>query len=108
MNIAGDVGVHETTISRAVNGKYIDTDFGIFPMKELFSSSLQSSASQTGEVSKRAVKEMIDDIIRENATGKALSDQKIANILQEKGISIARRTVNKYRKELRIDSSYER
>lgn len=107
-DIAGDVGVHETTISRAVNGKYIDTDFGIFPMKELFSSSLQSSASQTGEVSKRAVKEMIDDIIRENATGKALSDQKIANILQEKGISIARRTVNKYRKELRIDSSYER
>ncbi len=107
-DIAGEVGVHETTISRAVNGKYIDTDFGIFPMKELFSSSLQSSASSSGEVSKRAVKEMIDVIIRENTSGKALSDQKIANILQDRGISIARRTVNKYRKELQIDSSYER
>ncbi len=107
-DIAGEVGVHETTISRAVNGKYIDTDFGILAMKELFSSSLQSSSSQSGEVSKRAVKEMIDEIIQGNTSGKALSDQKIANILQEKGISIARRTVNKYRKELQIDSSYER
>ena len=59
-------------------------------------------------MSKTAVKEMVRNIILSNTTGKALSDQKISDILREKGISCARRTVNKYRKELNIDSSFER
>jgi RNA polymerase sigma-54 factor len=107
-NISTRLNLHETTISRAVMGKYIDTDWGIIPIKELFSSALSSKASETGEVSKRAVKEMVGNLIKNHEGKKPLSDQKISDILQEQGITIARRTVSKYRKELHIESSYER
>ncbi len=107
-NISTRLNLHETTISRAVMGKYIDTDWGIIPIKELFSSALSSKNSETGEVSKRAVKEMVGNLIKNHQGKKPLSDQKISDILQEQGIKIARRTVSKYRKELHIESSYER
>ncbi|MGD1832951.1 MAG: RNA polymerase factor sigma-54 [Sphaerochaetaceae bacterium] len=107
-NISTRLNLHETTISRAVMGKYIDTDWGIIPIKELFSSALSSRTSESGEVSKRAVKEMVENLIRNHKGPKPLSDQKISDILQEQGIKIARRTVSKYRKELKIESSYER
>ena len=103
--IAEEVGVHEATISRLANSKYIDTDWGVWPIRSLFSSSLQS---EDGELSKNAVKERIRQIIENNDSGKALSDQKIADILIREGIRIARRTVGKYRGELKIDSSFER
>lgn len=103
--IAEEVGVHEATISRLANSKYIDTDWGVWPIRSLFSSSLQS---EDGELSKNAVKERIRQIIENNDSGKALSDQKIADILIKEGIRIARRTVGKYRGELKIDSSFER
>ncbi len=106
--LAEELSLHETTISRAVQGKYIDTDWGILPIKELFSSSLQTTTGEKEEVSKTAVKEMVKEIILEHEGPKKLSDQKIANILASKGIKIARRTVTKYRNELNIDSSYER
>jgi RNA polymerase sigma-54 factor len=107
--IAEELSLHETTISRAVQGKYIDTDWGIIPIKELFSSALQTSGPQGGgEISKRAVMDMVQEIVENHSGKKALSDQKIADILAERGIKIARRTVSKYRKELQIDSSYER
>ena len=107
--IAQELSLHETTISRAVQGKYIDTDWGILPIKELFSSALQTSGpSGEGEVSKRAVMDMVQEIIEQHTEAKALSDQKIADRLAERGIKIARRTVSKYRKALQIDSSYER
>jgi RNA polymerase sigma-54 factor len=105
--IAEELSLHETTISRAVQGKYIDTDWGILPIKELFSSALQTT-DEDKEVSKRSVMEMVAEIIANDSGSKRLSDQKIADILQEKGIKIARRTVAKYRNELNIDSSYER
>ena len=104
--VADEVGVHEATISRVAASKYIDTDFGIFPIRYLFSSKTKSEAGE--ETSKNAIKEMIKRIIEENTSEKALSDQKIATILSEKGINIARRTVSKYRKELNIDSSFNR
>jgi RNA polymerase sigma-54 factor len=106
--IAEDLSLHETTISRAVQGKYIDTDWGIIPIKELFSSALQATTPGDEDVSKRAVMDMIREIVESHAGEKALSDQKISDMLGNKGIKIARRTVAKYRKELNIDSSYER
>ncbi len=105
--VAEEIGVHETTVSRITTSKYIDTDWGVFSLKELFPSAL--SNAETGEtVSKTAVKDMVREIIENNTTGKALSDQKISDMLAAKGISCARRTVNKYRKELDIDSSFVR
>ena len=71
----------------------------------MFSSSIDSSE---GTKSKAAIKEMIKEILENHEGPKALSDQKIANALNEKGVSIARRTVTKYRKELNIDSTYIR
>ncbi len=100
------IGVHEATVSRIANSKYIDTDWGIYPIRSLFSNTVASADGQN--ISKNAVKEMIRNIISENETGKPLSDQKISDILKERGITAARRTVSKYRKELNIDSSFER
>lgn len=105
--VADEIGVHETTVSRITTSKYIDTDWGLFQLKELFPSGIQNE--DTGVTfSKTAVKDMVREIIENNTTGKALSDQKISDMLAQKGISCARRTVNKYRKELDIDSSYIR
>lgn len=99
--VAAEIGVHETTVSRIATAKWIDTDFGIIPLKRLFSSAI-------GDLSKEAVKETIRQILEEQEGQKALSDQKIADLLSERGIKIARRTVAKYRNELQIDPSYIR
>lgn len=101
------IGVHESTVSRITTSKYIDTDFGIFQIKYLFSTAVQSGGSDD-VLSKEAVKDIIKEIIEEHTGQKALSDQKISDILAEKGIQLARRTVSKYRKELNIDSSFIR
>ena len=90
----------------AYASKYVDTDFGIYPIRMLFSSQVSSSGDEN--YSKNAVKEIIRQIIEDNDTGKALSDQKISDMLAERGIKAARRTVAKYRKELDIDSSFDR
>lgn len=104
--VADEIGVHEATISRIASAKYIDTDFGIYPIRYLFSSSTRSDDGE--DMSKNAIKEMLRQMIEENTSSKALSDQKLSDMLAEKGIKIARRTVAKYRKELQIDSSFER
>ena len=106
-DVAAEIGVHEATVSRITQGKYVDTDWGIIPMKSLFSSAVRTSDGEDS-LSKEAVKEMVRKIILDNDTGKPLSDQKISDTLKAKGINCARRTVNKYRKELDIDSSFER
>lgn len=80
--MAERIGVHETTVSRIANAKYIDTDWGIIPVKSLF-----SNAVGDGGQSKNSVKEIIRDIIMGNQSGKALSDQKISDILQKKKTS---------------------
>ncbi len=107
-DISTRLNLHETTISRAVMGKYIDTDWGIIPIKDLFSSALSASSTESGEISKTAVKEKVEEIIKNHSGDKPLSDQKISDMLQNEGIQIARRTVSKYRKELNIESSYQR
>jgi RNA polymerase sigma-54 factor len=100
VQIAEVVGVHETTVSRAVSGKYIQTPQGIFEMKYFFTAGIQT-ASGDG-MSNTSVKDMIDEIFKREDTSKPLSDQEVVKMLQEKGIVIARRTVAKYRTELNI------
>lgn len=100
VQIAEVVGVHETTVSRAVSGKYMQTPQGIFEMKYFFTAGIQT-ASGDG-MSNTSVKDMISDIFKEEDPGKPLSDQAVVRMLQEKGIVIARRTVAKYRTELNI------
>ncbi len=101
-DVADDIGVHESTVSRATNGKYVQTPRGIFELKHFFTSSV---SDDSGGVSSTSVKSIIKELIEKEDTRKPLSDQKIADTLKEKGIKISRRTVAKYRDELRIPSS---
>jgi len=100
VQVAEVVGVHETTVSRAVSGKYIQTPQGVFEMKYFFTSGIQTA---TGEgMSNTSVKDMISDIFGGEDPSKPLSDQEVVLMLSERGIVIARRTVAKYRSELNI------
>lgn len=100
VQVAEVVGVHETTVSRAVSGKYMQTPQGIFEMKYFFTAGIQTA---TGEgMSNTSVKDMIAEMFKKEDPTKPLSDQEIVKMLQEKGIVIARRTVAKYRSELNI------
>lgn len=103
--VAAQIGVHETTVSRISTAKWIDTDWGIISVKKLFSNAV---GDEGAELSKQAAKETIRQILEEHQGQKALSDQKISDILKERGISVARRTVAKYRNELNIDPSFIR
>lgn len=105
-DVAEEIGVHETTVSRIANSKYIQTDFGIYELRYFFTNSISGAGSQGSEHSKEAVKEVIREIIQ--AENRALSDKDIMAVLEEKGIKIARRTVAKYRGELDLDSSFGR
>lgn len=108
--VADDVGVHETTVSRVVNGKYVQTEWGIFELRRFFTTAVPSSAS-SGPQSKESVKEVIRGILEQHALSTAnskLSDREIADMLARRGIKIARRTVAKYRNELAMNSSYGR
>ncbi len=98
--VAEVVGVHETTVSRAVSGKYMATPQGIFEMKYFFTAGLQT---ETGEnISNTSVKDMIAEIFKSEDPTHPLSDDQVAKMLQQKGIHIARRTIAKYRAELGI------
>jgi RNA polymerase sigma-54 factor len=98
--VADVVGVHETTVSRAVSAKYIETPQGIFEMKFFFTAGLQNG---TGEgVSNTSVKDMVAEIFKAEDAARPLSDQEVVKMLGDKGINIARRTVAKYRGELNI------
>jgi RNA polymerase sigma-54 factor len=107
-DIAGEVGVHEATVSRITTGKYVQTEWGIFELKYFFSNSISGSGSTGSRFSKEGVKQTIKEILGSEKLEKHLSDQRIAELLAKRGINIARRTVAKYRKELDISSSYDR
>ena len=100
VQVAQVVGVHETTVSRAVSGKYMSTPQGIFEMKYFFTAGIHT-ASGDG-MSNTSVKDMIGEIFKAEDPGKPLSDQEVVRMLKDKGIVIARRTVAKYRTELNI------
>lgn len=98
--IAQTVGVHETTVSRAIANKYIRTPHGVFAFKYFFTPGFTAANGET--LSNKTIKDMIQHIIDEENSAKPLSDQGIVNLLKEKDIKIARRTVAKYREELGI------
>ncbi len=98
--VAEVVGVHETTVSRAVAGKYMQTPRGVFEMKYFFTAGIQTTNGDG--MSNTSVKDMIASIFEKEAPNKPLSDQEVVKMLKEKGIVIARRTVAKYRTELNI------
>ncbi len=101
-DIADDIGVHESTVSRATNGKYIQTPRGLFELKYFFSSGVPSG---DGGISSTSIKSIIKEIIDSENTKKPLSDQQIVKLLKLRNIDISRRTVAKYRDELGIPSS---
>ena len=96
--IADIIGVHETTVSRALANKYLKTPHGVFAMKFFFTSGYQSQAGEA--VANTSVKEMLADLIANEDPGAPVSDQDLVGLLTKKGITIARRTVAKYREEL--------
>ncbi|MCI5687504.1 RNA polymerase factor sigma-54 [Anaerovoracaceae bacterium 42-11] len=104
--IAEDVGVHESTVSRSINGKYMQSPRGVFELKYFFSSGV-SGEDGTG-VSSNSVKSIIKEIIAGENPQKPYSDQDMVEILKDKGIDISRRTVAKYREGMNILSSSKR
>lgn len=105
--IADSLDIHESTVSRAIKDKYINTDRGTVKIKDLFTTGL-SKLDSFENVSAKIIKKEISKIIEEEDKSKPISDQKICDILQEKGIDISRRTVAKYREEMGIKSSSKR
>lgn len=101
-DVSEDIDVHESTVSRATNGKYVQTPRGLFELKYFFSSGVQKGEEG---VSSTSIKSTIKDLIDNENRKKPLSDQKIADKLKEKNIEISRRTVAKYRDEIGIPSS---
>jgi RNA polymerase sigma-54 factor len=98
--VARQIDMHESTVSRVCSGKYVQTPRGVFELKFFFSSGL---ATDDGEdVSARTAKDIIKGLIDEEDKMEPLSDQRIAELLHEKGLQIARRTVAKYREQLQI------
>ncbi|MCA1055404.1 RNA polymerase factor sigma-54 [Rossellomorea aquimaris] len=104
--VAQEAGLHESTISRAVKGKYMQTPYGIFEMKYFFSAAIKSVHSEAdGAASSTSIKNEIQRLVEEEDKKKPLSDQKIVNMLIDKGYDVSRRTIAKYRDQLGISSS---
>lgn len=109
--ISEKLGIHESTVSRSVNGKYLETSFGIFELKSFFTNSLgnQNDGTETEEdISGDSVRKKLLVIIEEEDKGKPLSDQKIVELMKADGIDVSRRTIAKYRDILAITSSSKR
>jgi RNA polymerase sigma-54 factor len=105
-DVAEDVGMHESTISRVTSNKYIDTPHGIFELKYFFNSSISSVLGEA--VASESVKERIKQLIKGEDSSKPYSDQEVVEILEDENIRIARRTVAKYREMLGILPSSKR
>jgi RNA polymerase sigma-54 factor len=104
-DVADDIEMHESTVSRVTSNKYVHTPQGIFELKYFFNSSIQGDQ---GDLASEAVKSKIKGLISKEDLKKTLSDQKIADILKESGVNIARRTVAKYRESMNILPSSRR
>lgn len=105
-DVAQMAGVHESTVSRATSGKYVQTPRGLFELKFFFSGAARTHSGE--DVSTMAVKKRIDDLVKQENPRKPLSDSHIVDMLKKEGITLARRTVAKYRIELNIPSSSAR
>jgi RNA polymerase sigma-54 factor len=105
-DVANDIGMHESTVSRVVTNKYMHTPQGVFEMKYFFHSGISSSYGEA--VSSVTIKQRIRKIIEQEDARKPLSDSKIVSMLQKEGLDLARRTIAKYREELKIPTSNQR
>jgi len=105
-DVATDIGMHESTVSRVVNNKYMHTPQGVYEMKFFFHSGISSAYGEN--VSSVTIKQRIRKIIEAEDQRRPLSDSKIMNILQKEGLALARRTIAKYREELKIPTSNQR
>jgi RNA polymerase sigma-54 factor len=99
-DIADEIGMDVSTVSRVANSKYVDTPYGTKLVKEFFSESMTNDQGE--EVSTREIKKILETVIKEESKKKPLTDEKLAKILKEKGYPIARRTIAKYREQLDI------
>ncbi|KUO50325.1 MAG: RNA polymerase sigma-54 factor [Desulfitibacter sp. BRH_c19] len=104
--IADQLDIHESTVSRATNNKYIQTPQGVFPLKFFFASGVDNYAGNG--VSSESIKKMLKDYVINENSNKPYTDQQLTNILKAQGINISRRTVAKYRSELGIVSTSKR
>ncbi len=105
-DVALNIGVHESTVSRATANKYIQTPRGLFSLKFFFSSGLTGVGGI--DYSSHSIKTYIKELIKAEDRTKPLSDQCLAELLKERDINISRRTVAKYREEISIPASYKR
>ncbi|MDG1072085.1 MAG: RNA polymerase factor sigma-54 [Akkermansiaceae bacterium] len=105
-DIAEKIGVHPTTVSRAVAGKYIDTPHGLMEMRKFFATGYHTSDGK--DVSNEGVRETLQSLVSNEDSAKPLSDSKLEKLLKEQGIDVARRTVAKYREQLGILPSHLR
>ncbi len=105
-DVANDIGMHESTVSRVVTNKYVHTPQGVFEMKYFFHSGIASAYGEA--VSSVTIKQRIRKIVEQEDPKRPLSDSKIVAILQREGLDLARRTIAKYREELRIPTSNQR
>jgi len=104
--VAEDIGVHETTVSRAIANKYVQTPHGLLPFRHFFSTGYTKDDGQ--ELSSHSIKQRLQESVNAEDSKKPLSDQKLAEMLKENGLKVARRTVAKYREELGIQPSHMR
>lgn len=104
--VADEVGVHETTVSRAISGKYMASPHGVYELKFFFSHGVKTDSGE--DLSNTSVKNAIADLIKTETKSKPLSDDKLAKLLDKQGIKVARRTVAKYREALGILPSHLR
>jgi RNA polymerase sigma-54 factor len=104
--VAGQVGLHESTVSRAISRKYVRTPRGTLPLRSFFASGIDTEGG--GEASSTAIQSMIRRLIDAENPRKPLSDAKLADLLKTSGIPVARRTVAKYREGMNIPASHER
>ena len=105
-NVAEDIGMHESTVSRVTTNKYIYTPQGMFELKFFFHSGINSSSGDM--MSSVRVKDMIKEAVAGEEAVKPFTDQQLVEVLKNKGINIARRTITKYRKEIKIASASKR
>ena len=105
-DIAEALDIHESTVSRAVNGKYLESEFGVFELKHFFSQKLSSASGE--DYSTSNIKNRLQALIEQEDKAKPLSDQKLVDLLKAEKIDLSRRTVAKYREALKIPSSSKR
>ncbi|MDZ4170390.1 MAG: RNA polymerase factor sigma-54 [Coriobacteriia bacterium] len=105
-DVAVEIGVHLSTVSRGVTGKYMATPYGLYELKHFFSGGYRTSSGM--DVAATTVKSRLRELVKEEDPAKPLSDQKLAELLSDEGVTVARRTVAKYREELSIEPSWAR